>query len=1169
MPSKSQTTDKGQYYIDSLDAARCNQNWNSIPGLLKKITKHAPDRKCLRLTAQAECRIVEFLSKGAPGNSTDQGKIRDIVPILQSAMTEAQTTRQDRFQAQICIGWIHWELSEPEEAVSQLPEDFNVVLDWLSGNGIPMSAWTEVCIIKGAAQSLAFQKDEALQTLKSIFSWAATPISNEISNPQLSFWSEQLLAKSAILAHESFMVEWPYRNEKLLEFALRSIRLWASHPGVKSGDLASSTEYSGLTSPSSRALLWKSYYDLLSTILQDGLLYLLASDSSKRGQFATEFRRVEAVCESVLLQNTKFPKANCVNSDIERWVEQVIRNWEIFCGPDWCDEDFGEGGRDAISRNVLDVLYRAATKTFHSTLILRRLFYVHTALAEFELALQALDTYLHLVTSAKARASQHGTKVEDIESDSIFISTLSEGIVVLCCFGPQKDVEKVEHLTSMLERALSEVTEHKEEHPNSPSDGKYAEPGWHAFAYRALGIGRATWARGTPKTKSRTDVQASAVSALEESLSIDNSDGPNPATAFALALLLAETRDVSSAIDLVRETLTSSKEKGARAQQQTHSALHHGERDTIPLWHLLGLLLSSQEEFTTASNACEAAFEILSTDTQLYNQSNDKSRRSSPGPKEELYKTLQSLEARQGTGSPEIEGRERESIVELQMTQLTLVDILHGPETALNHSDELIGLFGRLYAGIIGQLETKRQPASSLIPPRSSAGTVRSFRGSIFGWKRSQRYQDQEPEVQPNGAPLTGRESAATAPSIQVTNEDPQGSTERSSALTPHGSLRRKDGRPAQKLHRREGSLAKSFRRRSLEKPLNSTPTANQDARDRDQYQKENRDRNSSEISGVITPTAGHDGVISAAQDLPCVAHNMNYKKEPAPAGHSEQPPRQDVRLPTSRAFDRPPKAPTRFPRAQAQKSALALLVKIWLFIASLYRRASLFEDALEACNEASVQATRIETLVAAQESSARAFAEERWGGAKSSDEVWADVFAEKGYLALSASTPHQAMKYFEEALVYFPDHPRATVGLANILLDIYEQKIPVDEPASLTEKDLSDLSLKFPAEPNLHSVTSTTLTTTEARPDPAAQKDAPETLQRLAARDRAYGLLSALTKLGTAWDDSEAWFALSRAHEQGGQIEKAKEVLWWCIDLEDTRPARHWWSVGSGGYVL
>jgi hypothetical protein len=80
---------------------------------------------------------------------------------------------------------------------------------------------------------------------------------------------------------------------------------------------------------------------------------------------------------------------------------------------------------------------------------------------------------------------------------------------------------------------------------------------------------------------------------------------------------------------------------------------------------------------------------------------------------------------------------------------------------------------------------------------------------------------------------------------------------------------------------------------------------------------------------------------------------------------------------------------------------------------------------------------------------------------------------------------------------------------------------------------------------------------------------NSPEVLDKLAARDRAYGLLSSLTKLGSCWDYPDAWFALARAHEESGQIGKAKEVLWWCVELEDARPIRGWREVGYGGYVL
>ena len=63
--------------------------------------------------------------------------------------------------------------------------------------------------------------------------------------------------------------------------------------------------------------------------------------------------------------------------------------------------------------------------------------------------------------------------------------------------------------------------------------------------------------------------------------------------------------------------------------------------------------------------------------------------------------------------------------------------------------------------------------------------------------------------------------------------------------------------------------------------------------------------------------------------------------------------------------------------------------------------------------------------------------------------------------------------------------------------------------------------------------------------------------------------LLSGLTRLGVGWDDSEAWLALARAHELGGQIGKAKEALWWVVELEESRMIRGWAEVAAGGVAL
>lgn len=205
----------------------------------------------------------------------------------------------------------------------------------------------------------------------------------------------------------------------------------------------------------------------------------------------------------------------------------------------------------------------------------------------------------------------------------------------------------------------------------------------------------------------------------------------------------------------------------------------------------------------------------------------------------------------------------------------------------------------------------------------------------------------------------------------------------------------------------------------------------------------------------------------------------------------------------------------------------------------------------------------------------------------------------QKGNLSVARERPYQAQADFETALTHFPDHPAAIVGISNILMDIYSEKLlppPVVRglemvaaakeggtyPPPIASK--SKLN-KYAGLPRLPLGLVPTKAAKTVSPQPfsrEAQKtphyrDLPPPhkatslplLDRLAARDRAYMLLSGLTKLGSGWNDSEAWFALARAYEESDQAEKAKDALWWCVELEDARGAREWTCVGVPGYVL
>lgn len=212
---------------------------------------------------------------------------------------------------------------------------------------------------------------------------------------------------------------------------------------------------------------------------------------------------------------------------------------------------------------------------------------------------------------------------------------------------------------------------------------------------------------------------------------------------------------------------------------------------------------------------------------------------------------------------------------------------------------------------------------------------------------------------------------------------------------------------------------------------------------------------------------------------------------------------------------------------------------------------------------------------------------------------------SQRGALAFAESAPYTALAHFESALNNFADHPVAIVGVSNILLDIYTEDLlpapsitplipsgPLSTPSASTlntaTTPIVQPSTSTPLQtfgplglPSAHvlpliksldtsdsDASTPTTATSNLSPSISNKESSTALLDRLAARDRAYGLLSGLTKLGTGWNYSEAWFALARAYELGGQADKAREVLWWCVELEEGRAVRGWEEAG-GGYVL
>lgn len=107
-------------------------------------------------TANAEVQVIAHIHNKRPSTAKGQtspnqvSNLSELIPTLLSGIEQADGTPQDVFQAQVCLGWIHWILSEPGLAIARLPKDF----DESSVNDLfhateGIAKWTEICIIKG------------------------------------------------------------------------------------------------------------------------------------------------------------------------------------------------------------------------------------------------------------------------------------------------------------------------------------------------------------------------------------------------------------------------------------------------------------------------------------------------------------------------------------------------------------------------------------------------------------------------------------------------------------------------------------------------------------------------------------------------------------------------------------------------------------------------------------------------------------------------------------------------------------------------------------------------------------------------------------------------------------------------------------------------------------
>ncbi|RKF74498.1 putative filamentation protein [Golovinomyces cichoracearum] len=1171
---------KAALYIHRLDEVRSLGDWNVVPELVRKIKKHAPQRACLILTAESEHALAAEIQNLNCSSINFTGASK-FINTLADAIDKEKKYAEDRFQAQVCLGSIYWHTGQTSLAVSTLPNIIGEEFSLLENTERESSKWMKACALKSSyIKGSLLQKDGALVEAIAVFQSALAILSNIMSSPgqekEVRLWTELYLTGSCMLSSNILKNNF---STEILNYSLTVFQFWA-----KFWESCFSSPIGGIAPLADipRRRVWKEYHIILSNIFKNWWSFstndilIPYPDESLYLQHRTELLRVEEHYESLLISEIPFPRAGDASVEVEEFIDIVMQNWRTLLGIGLKYQALNEDGHKAASKGVLNILYGAAKKTFHSTAILRHLFTVHLAVAEFDLAFKAFDTYMNIIKKRKIRVTSNSESIEDLDNDDAIIKTFSECIMALCRYESYEWAEKAnetcEFFENWLETRYPIESNEKGQEAFMKSDfiKSSVSPKTIALAWCCIGIGYANWARTTFDAVSRSDVQSKAMACFNRSLLPQYKSSDDPKTMFALGLILAETRQVDSAIKAVKTGLLSISSNDSSSKNTNICRHFIREQLAVPLWHLMALLLSARQDYISAVKSCEGAF-----DQYEYLQKklcgSDSIENEKPVDRDEGF-------------YQELDFYEKENLLQVKMTQLTLIELLDGPEVAVNASDEILSLYKNLFgdprtdqASIYDNLEME--------PPKSSAG--KSFRESILNCSIRKA----------NDNTNTDQSCLLTTPIIHISSDSSREKKRRSLSIhesSYNESHRRSSFNPKKKSNTiGKNDVSPKSRKRSQS---SGNLLRRSDSQTQEQWFTNYKTKNNR-----VTSTTS----INKPESF-CSSKINSRQKNGKSSGPSLIQGKNNIEWSKmSQLF--PPV--TLFSKEEQKTHKTAILIRIWLLISGFYRRASMYDDAQGAIDEARQLADKVESEDLQDSNKLQLTSNFKWRGGKTVSQLWSDIYNELGYLTIAEGSPHSAIIHFESALTHYRDHPDAIVGLSNILMDIYTEE-------DITPPSLPTLVLHSPTMPSASSLNTSNaksaldspkysnenpsnlftasqgfvdLPTTKPVDSPFKncpiesnsknyditsheskhEDPSPALLHRLAARDRAFGLLNTLTKTGKGWNNSKAWFALARAYEESGLAEKSREVLWWCVELEENRSVRDWEVAGSLGYVL
>ncbi|KAI8374556.1 uncharacterized protein BYT42DRAFT_594592 [Radiomyces spectabilis] len=385
-----------------------------------------------------------------------------------------------------------------------------------------------------------------------------------------------------------------------------------------------------------------------------------------RQMFTMESVQLHTIYEKMLFSQTSFPRAGELNDLMNEYVDQLANDFEVI----------GLTTQDLWG--FVEVLDRAAQKTFNSPRITRHLFHALVRLGEYEEACHALHSYMYLVglTSQAWEESRLNSEAlaTDTQGRSIPIPNINEDVDEITDQGTTEEGEPPHSIASMrspekeapqdtIRVLLTAVKMYCKELRQGvqaveiaeiarsimkklpKKDAQHTEESWNTLSaqvYRAVGVAYSLLACQTYDPALRPNYHKRA----SKYLTLSNQLDPNVwETYYQMALQQADMRDIRQAVQSITKALQAN---------PTH----------VPSWHLLTLACSCpiQNDFQQALKTCEMGLQYRNGLDNKINGTHD----------------------------------ECEQQILLQMTHTMLLDAVEGPDAALELQEALFTTYAKI-----------------------------------------------------------------------------------------------------------------------------------------------------------------------------------------------------------------------------------------------------------------------------------------------------------------------------------------------------------------------------------------------------------------------------------------------------------------------------------------